>query len=49
MSLELFLFILIVGVSICGFYNIYICKNNTLLIISNIMFIIYGIIMSIIK
>ena len=49
MSLEIFIFILIVVVSICGFYNIYKNKNNILLIISNVMFIIYGIIMSIIK
>ena len=49
MSLELFLFILIITVSVCGFYTIYKYKNNTLLIISNLMFIMYGITMSIIK
>jgi hypothetical protein len=49
MSLELFIFIVIVVISIFGFITIYICKNNTLLIISNIMFILYGMVMSIIK
>jgi hypothetical protein len=49
MSLELFIFILIVILSFIGFVNIYNCNNNLLLIISNLMFIIYGIVMSIIK
>lgn len=49
MSLEIFIFILIVVVSMYGFYNIYKCKNNSLLIISNLMFISYGIVMSVIK
>lgn len=49
MSLELFLFILIVLLSFIGFFNIYNCNNNLLLIISNLLFIVYGIVMSIIK
>jgi hypothetical protein len=48
MTIELFLFIIIVLLSLYGLYlNYY--NNTILLIISNLLFIIYGTIMSIIK
>jgi hypothetical protein len=48
-DIELLIFILIVLLSLIGFYLKYTKKNDILIVISNILFILYGLFMSITK